>query len=79
MERGEVIQKTNEILNDYRKLVSRFWDLYEAIDQETADVINAKGERKWFKYAFGLSLDDLHFVAEDWELTEEDFQLKTYN
>ena len=79
MERGEVIQKTNEILNDYRKLVSRFWDLYESIDQETADVINAKGERKWFEYAFGLSLDELHFVAEDWELTEEDFQLKTYN
>ena len=79
MEKGEVIQKTNEILNDYRKLVSRFWDLYEAIDQETADVINAKGERKWFEYAFGLSLDELHFVAEDWELTEEDFQLKTYN
>ena len=79
MERGEVIQKTNEILDDYRKLVSRFWDLYESIDQETADVINAKGEKKWFEYAFGLSLDDLHFVAEDWELTEEDFQLKTYN
>ena len=79
MERGEVIQKTNEILDDYRKLVSRFWDLYESIDQETADVINAKGERKWFEYAFGLSLDELHFVAEDWELTEEDFQLKTYN
>ena len=79
MERGEVIQKTNEILDDYRKLVSRFWDLYESIDQETADVINAKGERKWFEYAFGLSLDESHFVAEDWELTEEDFQLKTYN
>ena len=79
MERLEAIEKTNEILNDYRKLVGRFWDLYEAIDQETADVINAKGERKWFEYAFGLSLDELHFVAEDWELTEEDFQLKTYN
>lgn len=79
MERGEVIQKTNEILDDYRKLVSRFWDLYESIDQETADVINAKGEKKWFEYAFGLSLDELHFVAEDWELTEEDFQLKIYN
>ena len=79
MKRLEAIEKTNEILNDYRKLVGRFWDLYEAIDQETAEVINAKGEGKWFKYAFGLSLDDLHFVAEDWELTEEDFQLKTYN
>jgi len=79
MGRLEAIQKTNEILNDYRKLVRRFWDLYEAIDQETADVINEAGQKKWFKYAFGLSLDDLHFVSEDWELTEEDFQLKTYN
>ena len=79
MERNEAIQKTNEILNDYRKLVSRFWDLYEAIDQETQDVINEAGEKKWFRYAFGLSLDDLHFMAEDWELTEEDFQLKAYN
>ena len=79
MERNEAIQKTNEILNDYRKLVSRFWDLYEAIDQETEDVINEIGAEKWFKYAFTLSLDELHFVAEDWELTEEDFQLKTYN
>ena len=78
MERNEAIQKTNEILNDYRKLVSRFWDLYEAIDQETQDVINEAGEKKWFRYAFSLSLDDLHFMAEDWELTEEDFQLKTY-
>jgi hypothetical protein len=46
MERNEAIQKTNEILNDYRKLVGRFWDLYEAIDQETADVINGAGEAK---------------------------------
>jgi hypothetical protein len=79
MERNEVIEKTNEILNDYKKLVSRFWDLYEAIDQETADVINGAGEKKWFEHAFGLSLDELHFEAEDWELTEEDFKLKTYN
>ena len=79
MERLEAIEKTNEILNDYRKLVGRFWDLYEAIDQETADVINGAGERKWFKYGFALSLDELFFEATNWELTEEDFQLKTYN
>lgn len=79
MERLEAIEKTNEILNDYRKLVGRFWDLYEAIDQETADVINGAGEGKWFRYGFALSLDELFFEATNWELTEEDFQLKTYN
>jgi hypothetical protein len=78
MERNEAIQKTNEILNDYRKLVGRFWDLYEAIDQETADVINGAGEGKWFRYGFALSLDELFFEAEDWELTEDHFELKTY-
>lgn len=79
MEKNEVIQKTNEILKDYKNLVNRFWDLYEQIDQETEDVINGAGEKKWFKHAFGLSLDELFFEASTWELTEEDFQLKTYN
>ena len=79
MERLEVIEKTNEILKEYRNLVSRFWDLYEAIDQETEDVINSVGEGKWFRYGFALSLDELFFEASNWELTEEDFQLKTYN
>jgi len=79
MERNEVIEKTNEILKEYRNLVSRFWDLYEAIDQETEDVINSVGEGKWFRYGFTLSLDELFFEASNWKLTEEDFQLKTYN
>ena len=76
MERSEAIEKTNEILNDYKNLVSKFWDLYEAIDQETEDLLNEIGAEKWFKYAFTLSLDELWFEAGNWEITEEDLKEK---
>ena len=76
MERNEAIEKTNEILKEYKDLVSRFWDLYEAIDQDTEDLLNEIGAEKWFKYAFTLSLDELWFEAGNWEITEEDLKAK---
>ena len=76
MERNEAIEKTNEILKEYKNLVSRFWDLYEAIDQDTEDLLNEIGAEKWFKYAFTLSLDELWFEAGNWEITEEDLKAK---
>ena len=74
MERNEAIEKTNEILKEYKDLVSRLWDLYEAIDQDTEDLLNEIGAEKWFKYAFTLSLDELWFEAGNWEITEEDLK-----
>jgi len=76
MERNEAIEKTNEILKEYKNLVSRFWDLYEAMDQDTEDLLNEIGAEKWFKYAFTLSLDELWFEAGNWEITEEDLKAK---
>ena len=76
MERNEAIEKTNEIPKEYKDLVSRFWDLYEAIDQDTEDLLNEIGAEKWFKYAFTLSLDELWFEAGNWEITEEDLKAK---
>lgn len=76
MERNEAIEKTNEILKEYKNLVNRFWDLYEEIDQETEDLLNEIGAEKWFKYAFTLSLDELWFEAGNWEITKEDLKAK---
>jgi hypothetical protein len=78
MERNEAIQKTNEILNDYTKLVKRFWDLYENIDDDQAQLLTKAGADKWLKYAFTLSMDELWHEAISWELTEDHFELKTY-
>lgn len=76
MNKNEAIEKTNEILREYKDLVSRLWDLYEAIDQDTEDLLNEIGAEKWFKYAFTLSLDELWFEAGNWEITEEDLKEK---
>ena len=72
----EILEKTNAILTEYKNLVSRFWDLYEEIDQEEADLINEAGADKWFKHAFTMSLDELWFEAGNWELTKEDLKME---
>lgn len=74
-----ILEKTNAILNEYKDLVRRFWDLYDEIDQEDADLINEAGVDKWFKHAFTLSLDELWFEAGNWELTKEDLKMEGSN
>jgi len=73
--RDEVIEKTNSILNDYKDLVMRFWDLYNEIEQEEQDLINELGADKWFKYAFTLSLDELWHEVGNWEIVKEDLKI----
>jgi hypothetical protein len=72
--RNEVIEKTNSILNDYKDLVMRFWDLYDEMEQEEQDLINKLGADKWFKYAFTLSLDELWHEAGNWQIVKEDLK-----
>ncbi len=72
--RYEVIEKTNSILNDYKDLVMRFWDLYDEMEQEEQDLINKLGADKWFKYAFTLSLDELWHEAGNWQIVKEDLK-----
>jgi hypothetical protein len=73
--RNEVIEKTNSILNDYKDLVMRFWDLYDEMEQEEQDLINELGADKWFKYAFTLSLDELWHEVGNWEIVKEDLKI----
>jgi hypothetical protein len=72
----EILDKTNAILEEYKNLVMRLWDLYEEMDQEDTDLVNEVGADKWFKYAFTLSLDELWFEAGNWELTKEDLKME---
>ena len=72
----EILEKTNAILTEYKSLVLRFWDLYEEMEQEDAELVNQAGENKWFKYAFTMSLDELWHETVSWELTEEDLQME---
>ncbi len=37
----EILDKTNAILQEYKNLVMRLWDLYEEMDQEDTDLVNA--------------------------------------
>ena len=68
----EILEKTNAILTEYTNLVMRFWDLYDEMEDEEADLVNKAGADKWFKYAFTMSLDELWHKAGNWELTKED-------
>jgi hypothetical protein len=72
--RNEIVEKTNSILNDYKDLVLRFWDLYDEMEQEEQDLINKLGADKWFKYAFTLSLDELWHEAGNWQIVKEDLK-----
>jgi len=72
----EILDKTNAILQEYKNLVMRLWDLYEEMDQEDTDLVNEVGADKWFKYAFTLSLDELWHEAGSWELTREDLKME---
>ena len=72
--RNEIVEKTNSILNDYKDLVMRFWDLYDEMEQEEQDLINKLGADKWFKYAFTLSLDELWHEAGNWQIVKEDLK-----
>jgi hypothetical protein len=71
----EILEKTNAILTEYTNLVMRFWDLYEEMEDEEADLVNEAGADKWFKYAFTMSLDELWHKAGNWELTKEDLKI----
>ena len=73
--REEILEKTNLILSDYTKLVKRFWDLYENIDDDQAQLLTKAGADKWLKYAFTLSMDELWHEAISWELTKEDLEM----
>ena len=72
----EILEKTNAILTEYKSLVLRFWDLYEEMEQEDAELVNEAGADKWFKLAFTMSLDELWHEAVSWELTKEDLQME---
>ena len=72
----EILEKTNAILTEYKSLVLRFWDLYEEMEQEDAELVNQAGENKWFKHAFAMSLDELWHETVSWELTMEDLQME---
>ena len=71
----EIVEETNLILSDYTKLVKRFWDLYENIDDDQAQLLTKAGADKWLKYAFTLSMDELWHEAVSWELTKEDLEM----
>ena len=71
----EIVEETNLILSDYTKLVKRFWDLYENIDDDQAQLLTKAGADKWLKYAFTLSIDELWHEAISWELTKEDLEM----
>jgi hypothetical protein len=34
MNKEEILERTNAILTEYKNLVSRFWDLYEEMEDE---------------------------------------------
>ena len=72
----EILEKTNAILTEYKSLVLRFWDLYEEMEQEDAELVTQAGENKWFKHAFAMSLDELWHETVSWELTMEDLQME---
>ena len=72
----DILEKTNAILTEYKDLVRRFWDLYDEMEDEEADLVNGAGADKWFKYAFTLSLDELWHEAVSWELTKENLQME---
>lgn len=72
----EILEKTNAILTEYTNLVMRFWDLYDEMEDEEADLVNKAGADKWFKHAFTMSLDELWHEAGNWELTKEDLKME---
>ena len=72
----EILEKTNAILTEYKSLVLRFWDLYEEMEEEDAELVTQAGENKWFKHAFAMSLDELWHETVSWELTMEDLQME---
>lgn len=74
-ESDEVLTEVNSILVDYANLVKKFWDLYDRLDDETAELVNTAGEDKWFQYAFTRSLDELWCEATAWELTPKDLEM----
>ena len=71
----KILEETNAILSEYRNLVMRFWDLYDEMEYEEAELVNEAGADKWFKHAFTMSLDELWYEAGDWELTKEDLEM----
>ena len=75
MTTDEVLKEVNAILVEYTDITKRFLNLYERLDDETADLVTKAGADKWLKYAFTLSMDELWFEAMTWELTKKDLEL----
>jgi hypothetical protein len=72
MNNEEIRDEVNSILKGYLDLTKRFWDLYEQMDDDTADLVTKAGADKWLKYAFTLSMDELWYESVGWELTEQE-------
>ena len=72
MNHEEVREEINSILSEYTHLVKRFWDLYDGMSDDTADKITQAGEGKWLEYAFTRSMDELYFMSNEWEITENE-------
>lgn len=76
MNKKEILEEVNSILENYSRLVGRFSHLYEQLDDETADLVTKAGIGKWLDYAFTESMDELYFRALSWELEEQDLEDK---
>lgn len=77
MNNEEIRDEVNSILKGYLDLTKRFWDLYEQMDDDTADLVTKAGADKWLKYAFTLSMDELWYESVGWELTEQELPNQT--
>lgn len=76
MDKKEILEEVNSILENYSRLVGRFYHLYEEMDDDTADLVTKAGIGKWLDYAFTESMDELYFRALSWELEEQDLEDK---
>lgn len=76
MNKKEILEEVNSILENYSRLVGRFSHLYEEMDDDTADLVTKAGIGKWLDYAFTESMDSLYLRSLSWELEEQDLEGK---